>query len=122
MVNNPALQLLPHGSDIPPLGEPVLQSLLIPFHTPEDQETMGGREKQLGKALIRTAPAMLPSPLGLRTYGEVAWWLLGSCLERIRILDVRHSDHWAPWAIQRSGRKKRITQLSENACPPPTPP
>lgn len=45
MVNNPTLQLLPHGSDIPPLGEPVLQSLLIPFHTPEDQEPMGGREK-----------------------------------------------------------------------------
>lgn len=79
--------------------------------------------QQLVHILIRTTPAILPSPPAVsELMGDMAWWLLGGCLEKVRILHVRHSDQRAPQAIRRLGKKTRIMQLSENARSPPTSP
>lgn len=79
--------------------------------------------QQLVHILIRTTPAILPSPPAVsELIGDMAWWLLGGCLEKVRILHVRHSDQRAPQAIRRLGKKTRIMQLSENARSPPTSP
>lgn len=93
----------------------------------EDQETKGGHEKQ---AAISAHPekdstmchGQCPPLTASGPKGEVLWWLLRTWLDRVKILDVRHSDRRAPQDIRRLGKKKtRIMQLSENARSPPTP-